>query len=183
MGEVGEVHSEGECQERGGICSGGKKLVLNPKQGSFRDALQSLEDVWERPCQGIDMRSHLMNASWKNAQLELCKTAAVIYEFARNFATLHQDEVKSSAFAKQQVTIHPVPMYYIDPASGEVVRETLVISSDDITHDVSAVSSFRKAVFSHLCHIRSLPLQYLYEWSDGCESQYKRSLCIQTNGL
>ena len=65
---------------------------------------------------------------------------------------LNQDEVKSSAFAKQQITINPVPMYYIDPASGEVVRETLVISSDGITHDVSAVSSFRKAVFSHLCH-------------------------------
>ena len=48
-----------------------------------------------------------------------------------------------------------------------------MISSDDITHDVSAVSSFRKAVVSHLCHTRSLPLQYLYEWSDGCESQYK----------
>ena len=48
-----------------------------------------------------------------------------------------------------------------------------MISSDDITHDVSAVSSFRKAVFSHLCHTRPLPLQYLYEWSDGCESQYK----------
>ena len=156
-----------------------KRLVLNAKQGTFRDALQSLVEMWEKPCQGIDMRNHLMNASWEDAQFEQCKkmitssTAVVVYDFARNFATLHQDEVKSSAFAKHQITIHPVPMYYIDPDSGELVRETLVISSDDITHDVAAVSSFRKTVIKHLKVTRSVPLQHLYEWSDGCESQYK----------
>ena len=154
------------------------KLVLVSKQGNLESALCNLATLWDYPCQGIDMRSHLLNASWQNLQFEKCKklvdqnTAVVVYDFARNFATLHQDEVKSSAFAKHQITIHPVPMYYIEAETNKIVRETLVITSDDITHDVSAVSAFGKAVIAHLIK-RKVTFKHLIEWSDGCESQYK----------
>ena len=100
-------------------------------------------------------------------------TVDVIYDFSRNVATLHQDEVKSSAFAKNQITLHPIPMYFLDPVSKCIMRETLVITSDDITHDSQAVSAFRKAAVKHLIEKRSVSLKNLIEWSDGCESQYK----------
>jgi hypothetical protein len=121
------------------------------------------------------MRKHLHNASWQDTQFEKRKqlvndnTAVVIYDFARNVATLHQDEVKSSAFAKNQIIIHPIPMYFLDPVSKCIMRETLVITSDDITHDSQAVSAFRKAAVKHLIEKRSVSLKNLIEWSDGCE--------------
>ena len=86
-------------------------------------------------------------------------TAVVIYDFARNVATLHQDEVKSSAFAKNQITLHPIPMYFLDPVSKCIMRETLVITSDDITHDSQAVSAFRKVAVKHLIEKHSVSLK------------------------
>ena len=124
------------------------KLVLVSKEENLESVLYNLATLWDYPCQGIDMRSHLLNASSQNLQFEKCKkfvdqnAAVVIYDFARNFATLHQDKVKSSAFAIHQITIHPVPMYYIELETNKIVPETLVITSDDITHDVAAVSAF-----------------------------------------
>ena len=96
------------------------------------------------------MRHHLHNASWQGLQFERCKnlvninTAVFINNFARNFATSHQDEVKSSAFSKYQILIHAVPMYFIDVETNNIMQETLVITSDIITHDCHAVSAFSK---------------------------------------
>ena len=44
---------------------------------------------------------------------------------ARNFATIHQDEVKSIAFSKHQIKIHQVPMYFIDVEANNTMQELL----------------------------------------------------------
>ena len=125
------------------------------------------------------MQRHLLNASLQDLQFERCKklvninTAIIIYDFARNFATIHQDEVKSSAFSKHQITIHPVPMYFINEETNGIMHETLVITSDDIIHDCNPVSAFRKVAIRHPKEKHNMQLQHLIEWSDGCERQYK----------
>ena len=49
--------------------------------------------------------------------------------------------------------------YYIDPASGRVTRDSLVMFSDDLTHDHHIVAHFMHEAHNHLQNIRGLDIQ------------------------
>ena len=49
------------------------KLVCTEKSGSIKSAVDNLVQIWNQPCQGVDMRRHLHNASWQDLQFERCK--------------------------------------------------------------------------------------------------------------
>ena len=44
------------------------KLVCTEKSGSIKSAVDNLVQIWNQPCQGVDMRRHLHNASWQDLQ-------------------------------------------------------------------------------------------------------------------
>lgn len=78
-------------------------------------------------------------------------------------------------------------MYFLDADSNEIMHKTLVITSNDITHDISALSAFPKAVISHLKNQCNISLQHLIERSDRCESQYEdvhafKQIVIEAHG-
>ena len=132
------------------------KLTIVPKVGTCKEAAEALTNCLEQPCKGIDMRHHLFNATWENRQFTKCKQALTndsvlaVYDFARNYTTITQDEVKSNYYSKKQITLHPIPLYYLDPVTGEMTHESFVVTSDDLTHDADAVDAFRRAVLVHL---------------------------------
>ena len=92
-------------------------------------------------------------------------------DFAQNYTTINQDAIKSDHYGKQQITIHPIPCYYrrID---GSLVRESVIIVSDDLNHDAQAVSSFRKRLIAHL-RSKEIEIRHLIEWCNGAPTQYK----------
>lgn len=55
-------------------------------------------------------------------------------------------------------------MYFLGADGKKIMYKILVVTSDDITYDVSAVSAFRKAVISHLKNQYIIPLQHLIKW-------------------
>ena len=42
------------------------KLVCTGKSGSIKSAIDNLVQIWNHPCQGVDMRRHLHDASWQD---------------------------------------------------------------------------------------------------------------------
>lgn len=120
-------------------------MLIN-KTGSYKDAINHLVNVFDAPCVGVTMRQHLNSAFWQEQQFNQCKQnldksqVIAVYDFAQNYTTMYQDAIKSSEFGKNQITLHPIPAYYWDSA-GNLTRETIVIASDDLTHDYLAVST------------------------------------------
>ena len=68
--------------------------------------------------------------------------------------------------------LHPIPVYYINSVR-DLVCESFVVLSDDLTHDYLAVDAFRRALINHLRNIRQLKITDLHEWSDGAGHEYK----------
>ena len=92
-------------------------------------------------------------------------------DFAQNYTTMYQDEIKSVHYGKQQITLHPIPCYYHNE-EGELVCEYVEILSDDINHDIYAVTAFMKRLVDHL-RSKMIEVSHLIEWCDGAPNQYK----------
>lgn len=88
------------------------------------------------------------------------------------------DTIKSSEYAKNQITLHLISTYYLN-ASGNLTRETAVIANNDLVHDNLAVSLFRKHLVNHLRTKKNISLNQLVKWSDVSSSQYKSVYALQ----
>lgn len=96
-------------------------------------------------------------------------------DFAENYSCISQNEVQAAHWGHEQVTIHPTVAYYKHTNEGydQVVTESIIIISDDTTHDAHAVHAFTKAANEHLEQSRGLNIRKEIQMSDGCSSQYK----------
>lgn len=94
----------------------------------------------------------------------------VVIDFAENYSCLRQGEAQSAYYSRNQVTLHPMVITINE--SDEVLRDSVVIVSDDLTHDSSAVLQFFKVFLAHV-GIHYPAIQTIHIWSDGCAAQYK----------
>lgn len=127
----------------------------------------------------MNLRQHCFTAAWQNEQFENLKsnvehgTVVCVMDFAQNYTTLYQDDIKATHYGKQQITLHPIPCYYRKD-DGTLNRESAVMLSDDINHDTYAVSHFRRRLIEHL-RTQGILVSLLIEWCDGAPSQYKNA--------
>ncbi|XP_071507484.1 uncharacterized protein [Diadema antillarum] len=150
-----------------------KKRKPIEKQGTVQDLVKELKEE-------IDPFSeHLFNKDWQgNQEKNLRKNLQMnevlgVYDFAENFKCEHQREVQSAYYSHDAATVHPVVTYYICPTCLETVTESIVMVSDDLTHDHHLVHEFHRRVTKHLTATRGLNITKFYRFSDGCSSQYK----------
>ena len=116
-----------------------------------------------------------MNTVIKNLPM---KHAVVVLDFSENYACLVDDEVQSAHWTIQQVTLHPMTVYVhhkdSTPANPHVLKVAIVGVSDDLVHDVAAVTEFLK---DGLKKLKEMPeaqdIEMLHQFTDGCASQYK----------
>ena len=84
--------------------------------------------------------NHIFRANWQYNQFNHMKKnvndedCVMVYDFAENFRTQYQDEVQSAHWNYTQTTIHPVVCYY-KCACSKVPTHSIVVISDDLTHD------------------------------------------------
>ena len=67
--------------------------------------------------------------------------------------------------------MHPIIIYYHDPDTDQIMRESHVFISDDISHDHHMVNHFRNLSLETLQGISEISKVIVF--SDGCSSQYK----------
>ena len=94
----------------------------------------------------------------------------VVIDFAENYTCLRQGEAQSAYYSRNQVTMHPM-VITINQADS-TIRDSVVVISDDLTHDSCAVSYFFDILLTHV-GIHYSDCDTIHVWSDGCGSQYK----------
>ena len=101
---------------------------------------------------------HLFNKDWQNDQLQLLrhnlpnKSTLSILDFAENYTCRYQNEGQGAYWTQESETVHPFVTYYHceNDTCPEIVTESIVIVSNDLTHEQHAVHEFQKKVTSHL---------------------------------
>lgn len=98
----------------------------------------------------------------------------MVYDFAENYACRYQDEIQSVHWGHESATLHPIVATYRCPSDGctKTVTHSLVMISQDNTHDHHAVNRFTEVAVDHLK--TTLPdMTRIIRFSDGAPSQYK----------
>jgi len=151
---------------------GSTKMALQKKEGTVRDAIESLMTALG------PFGEHLFLAKWqheafKEAISNIQENEVVqVLDFAQNYLCLYQDEAQGAHWAHNQATVHPVVTYYRCKC-GDSIREESIIISDDLKHDSSAVDCFERKVDTHLETCHGLNLRRKVQFTDGAASQYK----------
>lgn len=98
----------------------------------------------------------------------------VVADFSENYSFLLQNSVQGAYWNNKQATIHPFACYYrsTEENKNEIVPLNLVITSDNLTHNTTAVYSFQEVLISFLKN--KIPdISKIIYFSDGAASQYK----------
>ncbi len=161
-----EAEKRGTChtQKR----SKGERGMPVEKRGTCRMLLDELKD------EAKPFVEHLFNKDWQNRAEELIMKLKAdevpgVYDFAENFKCAHQREVQSAYYSHDSATLHPVVLYYNCLNCLKTVRESIVLMSDDLTHDYHLIHAFQKNITLHLSQTtRGLQIATFYQFSDGC---------------
>lgn len=98
----------------------------------------------------------------------------VVADFSENYSFLLQNSVQGAYWNNRQATIHPFACYYRSFSDNEskIVPLNLVIISDNLTHNTTAVYSFQGILTSFLKN--KIPdISKIFYFSDGAAAQYK----------
>jgi hypothetical protein len=152
------------------------RKVLETKSGNILELIEELEK------DAGTLAHHMLVASWQQHCFECVSKnppvgAVVMHlDFSENFSTFYQQEISSAHWMKNLITIHPLVAYYSCPdceGATSPVMDVLVFISDDNTHDNHAVQEFVTQAVQFLVEERHVEISKIYEFTDGCASQYK----------
>jgi hypothetical protein len=97
----------------------------------------------------------------------------MVMDFAQNFVHKVQNEPQAAHWHRHQTTLHPFVCYYLCPTScNNLIRDEVVMISDDRTHDSYAVETFQVQLIKHL-RGKSVTVKRIIQFSDNCAAQYK----------
>ena len=119
---------------------------------------------------------HLKLAMSQMSAYKDCKTslkdneALIIVDFAENFTCKQFAEAQSAYYARNSVTVHPMVILFSE--SSAVKRDSVIVISDDLKHDSSAVKVFVQQLADHV-KTHYPHINHLIFWSDGAGCQYK----------
>ena len=123
---------------------------------------------------------HLFRATWQQEQRNICITslddndAALVMDYAENYSCSFKDESQNAFFDKNQVTVHPMMLYYKTQGKDEqqvLVKHAVIGITDDDIKDAAGVRHFENEAIKIVQ--KQINLKKLHEWTDGCPSQYK----------
>lgn len=108
----------------------------------------------------------------------------VICDLAENYTFVTQEEVQSSHWNKQQVTIFPMAVYYEE---GEILKPfSFAVISEELKHLSTDVYHFQCKLVQFIKNNSQLKKVKIIYFSDGCAAQFKNkknfiNLCNHLN--
>ena len=174
-----EQHKENYVNKKGKKMTANKWRQVQKLMG-IKELVQELAN---------DMKSHTSHIFRSNYQhsvesdrmenLPLTHCVAVM-EFSENYALQSQDEIESAHWAQRQITLHPIFIVRHAEHSTEekpvIIKESLVIISNHLAHNASAVYLFTNKLLTYLRNNTGQRIDVLHRWSDNCAVQYK---CVE----
>lgn len=125
---------------------------------------------------------HIFRARWQQKQMTNCidhlkpGSIAMVMDFSENYGCLFQSEVQSGFVDRNQVTIHPMMIYYKikeEENKETLVKHAIVGISEDNKHDADAVLEFEKQALDIVSKDIHIQIKEIHQWTDGCAAQYK----------
>jgi len=153
------------------------RLTKVRKETSFKDLIEDLK---------VDLTPfsrHLLNAKWQFQQYRSVtsdvpgNTVIVCMDYAENYASRQQDAPQGFHWNNIQTTLHPVVVTYIctEPECEQIVTDSIVFVSNDLTHDHHGVQHFlAKSV--ELLLGECVVFSCIIAFSDGAPTQYKNRI-------
>ena len=145
-----------------------KKKPVVSKCDTIGAAVEEMGQDVETPLINTSFPLHQFTASWQSRNYKKLKEdlpingVLMIFDFGKNREIRHQDEAKSSFYSAQQVTVHPVVMYYRSQNVPDLtVRDSMIFLTDDINHDHHAVQYFLKESLKYLRKVNP-HIEHLY---------------------
>lgn len=98
----------------------------------------------------------------------------VVADFSENYSFILQNSIQGVYWNNTQATVHPFACYYksIDENESTVIPLSLVIISNNLTHNTTAVYRFQEVLTSFLKEKIPNVSKIIY-FSDGAAAQYK----------
>lgn len=93
-------------------------------------------------------------------------------DFAENYLCQSLQAVQSSYWNGTMVSLHPVVTYFKDD-NGSLQHKSFVFTSDELSHNATAVFSIIQKLIIELKQLVSPPLLYIHYWTDSPTSQYR----------
>ena len=114
--------------------------------------------------------------------------AVVQVDFAENYTCLHQDEIQAAHWGQLQVTLFTVAVW-AKGSANKTTCKSLVIVSDDPSHDKKSVAVFMDTVVNNFVRKSFPQIREVNIFSDGPSSQFKNKYMagfyhtLQSKGL
>lgn len=90
-------------------------------------------------------------------------------DFSENYSVIIQDAKQSQYWSKEQITLHPFVVYYVD--GDKLEHECFIVISKDLNHNSNAVNLFINKLITELKTKHSIKkMIYII---DGAAAQYK----------
>ena len=165
--------------EQAQVGHGKTRLMKIKHESTFEGLVEALaEDL-------TPFSAHLFNAKWQSAQYKSitskCPSNTVVFceDFAENYTCRPQDAPQGCHWNNTQCTIHPVVASYnctVEDCS-EVITDSIIFISEDLTHDHHAVHHF---VSSSVLLLKEEGVDFnrLVQFSDGAPTQYKNRIAF-----
>ncbi|CAG2220251.1 unnamed protein product [Mytilus edulis] len=147
------------------------------KKTTTQDVITDIAEAME------SYTGHIFRANFQNkVQASLIKSlpldhCLVVMDYSENMTLQPQDEIESAHFPQKQVTVFPI--YIVRHASESteenpvIQKEFLVILSDHLVHNASAVFVFTNQLLIHLRNSPGPSVKVIHRFSDNCATQFE----------
>lgn len=143
------------------VCTSGRSELLS-------NLLEKLS-TYGRHVYMAKTQSHSYQKCQESLKRNECR---VVVDFAENYTCARQGEAQSAYYSRNQVTIFPMVITLSKEGSNTVIRDSIIVVSNDLKHDSSAVAAFMERFFFHVSSNYS-EVDTIHIWSDGCAAQFK----------
>lgn len=152
-------------------------MWISKPRTSLTTVLQNATEFIDEFCEKMEsLLSHAFIAKKQSTYVHNLKESLkqgeflVVCDFAENYAFVVQEAAPGFHWNNNQATVYPVVFYYID--DSVLCHKSIVIISDCLKHDTTAVYVFAEKVIEYIKSICSNVFKIFYV-SDGAPQQYK----------
>ncbi|CAG2233033.1 unnamed protein product [Mytilus edulis] len=147
------------------------------KKERTEEVVKNIEEAME------SYTGHIFRAKFQNrTQASLIATlpidhCLVVMDYSENMTLQPQDEIESAHFTQKQITLFPIYIVrYSSESTNEnpvLSKESLVILSDHLVHNASAVYIFTNQLLIYLRNSPGPSVKVIHRFSDNCATQFK----------
>lgn len=149
-----------------------KRMEKVTQEGTAEEALNSLQRKMPTFLEHVFIKRKQASFFEERIATLSANEAVVQVDFAENYTCQHQDEIQSTHWSQEQVTLFTIAIWAKDLANKSTCYSHVIVS-DDHSHERKSVAVFMDTVVNTLVRQSFPHVRMLEIFSDGPTSQFK----------